>query len=118
MEDSYLSKTVKYQSLISTIENLGYRCQLIVLVFGSLGHVHRLVIWGLCIGGLFKTRAKQLVKYCSISAITGSMFIWKRRCFLYPWDCIVIHNNVLICFNRFDHSKYLIPNENLLVMWN
>ena len=80
MEDSYLSKTVKYQSLISTI---GYRCQLIVLVFGSLGHVHRLVIRGLCIGGLFKTRAKQLVKYCSISAIIGSMFIWKMRCFLY-----------------------------------
>ena len=80
MEDSYLSKTVKYQSLISTI---GYRCQLIVLVFGSLGHVHRLVIRGLCIGGLFKTRAKQLVKYWSISAIIGSMFIWKMRCFLY-----------------------------------
>ncbi len=68
MEDSYCSKILKYQSLISTIENLGYKCQLIVLVFGSLGHVHRLVIRGLCIGGLSKTRAKQLAKYCSISA--------------------------------------------------
>ncbi len=84
MEDSYCSKILKYQSLISTIENLGYKCQLIVLVFGSLGHVHRLVIRGLCIGGLSKTRAKQLTKYCSISATIGSMFIWKRRCFLYP----------------------------------
>ncbi len=37
MEDSYCSKILKYQSLISTIENLGYKCHLIVLVFGSLG---------------------------------------------------------------------------------
>ncbi len=51
MEDSYCSKILKYQSLISTVENLGYKCQLIVLVFGSLGHVHRLAIRGLCIGG-------------------------------------------------------------------
>ncbi len=69
---------------ISTIENLGYKCQFIVLVFGSLGHVHRLAVRGLWIGGLSKTRAKQLAKYCSISATIGSMFIWKRRCFLYP----------------------------------
>ncbi len=104
MEDSYCSKILKYQSLISTVENLGYKCQLIVLVFGSLGHVHRLAIRGLCIGGLSKTRAKQLAKYCSISATIGSMFIWKRRCFLYPLNCI-IHNNVLICFNLLDYSK-------------
>ncbi len=84
MEDSYCSKILKYQSLISTVENLGYKCQLIVLVFGSLGHVHRLAIRGLCIGGLSKTRAKQLAKYCSNSATIGSMFILKRRCFLYP----------------------------------
>ncbi len=32
---------------ISTIENLGYKCQFIVLVFGSLGHVHRLAVRGL-----------------------------------------------------------------------
>ncbi len=64
--------------LQSSVENLGYKCQLIVLVFGSLGHVHRLAIHGLCIGGLSKTRAKQLAKYCSISATIGSMFIWKR----------------------------------------
>ena len=51
MEDSYLSKTVKYQSLISTI---GYRCQLIVLVFGSLGYVHRLVIQDFALGGYLK----------------------------------------------------------------
>ncbi len=54
MEDSYCSKILKYQSLISTVENLGYKCQFIVLVFGSLGHVHRLVVRGLCIGGLSK----------------------------------------------------------------
>ncbi len=72
MEDSYCSKILKYQSLISTVENLGYKCQFIVQVFGSLGHVHSLAIRGLCIGGLSKTRFKQLAKYCSISATIGS----------------------------------------------
>ena len=67
MEDPYYSKTVKYKSLISTIDKLGYKCQLIVLVLSSLGHVHRLAIPRLRIGGLSRTAAKQLVKYCSIS---------------------------------------------------
>jgi len=55
MEDSYCSKILKYQSLISTTENLGYKCQL--LVFGSLGHVHKLAVRGLCIGGISETES-------------------------------------------------------------
>ncbi|CAL8355103.1 unnamed protein product [Arctogadus glacialis] len=51
---------------------------------GVPGHVHRLVVSGLNISGLSKRRARQLAKYCSISAVIGCMFIWKRRCFLYP----------------------------------
>jgi len=35
MEGSYCSKTLKYQSLILTIESLGYKWQLIVLVFAD-----------------------------------------------------------------------------------
>jgi len=55
MEDSYCSKILKHQSLISTTENLGYKCQL--LVFGSLGHVHKLAVRGLCIGGISETES-------------------------------------------------------------
>ena len=42
----YKFNTVKYQSLITAIENLGYKCKLIVLVSGSLGHVHGLAVSG------------------------------------------------------------------------
>ena len=37
-----------------------------------MGHVHKLVVRGLQIAGLLKRRAKQLAKYCSVSAIIGS----------------------------------------------
>ena len=69
---------------VVTIFQLGYRCKLLVFIFGSLGHVHKLVVRGLQMAGLSKRRAKQLAKYCSVSAIIGSRSIWRRRCFLYP----------------------------------
>ena len=75
---------MKYQPLVECIKSLGYNCQFIVLVFGSLGHVHRLVLRGLQLGGLQKIAAKRLAKYCSVSAVIGSLSIWKRRCFVYP----------------------------------
>ncbi len=59
-------------------------CKLITLVFGSLGHVHKNVTKGLQLGGLQKKQAKNLAKFGSVSAIIGSMQIWKRRCFVYP----------------------------------
>ena len=84
LEEAFLTKLLKYQQLKLTISQLGYRCELVVLIFGSLGHVHKLVVRGLQIAGLTKRKAKQLAKYCSISAIIGSRSIWRRRCFLYP----------------------------------
>ena len=84
LEEAFLTKQLKYHPLVQSITQLGYRCQLIVFIFGSLGHVHRLVVRGLRILGLTKCRAKQLAKYCSISSIIGSRSIWRRRCFLYP----------------------------------
>ena len=84
LEEAYLTKIVKYQQLKQTISQLGYRCTLLVFIFGSLGHVHKLVVRGLQIAGLSKRKAKQLARYCSISAIIGSRSIWRRRCFLYP----------------------------------
>ena len=84
LEEAFLTKALKYHQLEQTISQLGYRCKLLVFIFGSLGHVHRLVVRGLQMAGLSKRRAKQLAKYCSVSAIIGSRSIWRRRCFLYP----------------------------------
>lgn len=84
LEEAFLTKIMKYQQLVQTISQLGYRCQLLVFIFGSLGHVHKLVVRGLQMAGLPKRRAKQLARYCSISTIIGSRSIWRRRCFLYP----------------------------------
>ena len=84
LEEAFLTKQVKYQPLVQAIMHLGYRCQLIVFIFGSLGHVHRLVVRGLMIMKLSKCRAKQVATYCSISSIIGSRSIWRRRCYLFP----------------------------------
>ena len=84
LEEAFLTKQLKYQPLVQAITDMGYNCQLLVFIFGSLGHVHRLVVRGLRIMGLSKCRAKQLAKYCSVSSIIGSRCIWRRRCFLYP----------------------------------
>ena len=83
LEEAFLTKVLKYQQLEQTISQLGYRCQLLVFIFGSLGHVHKLVVRGLQMAGLPKRRAKQLARYCSESAIIGSHSMWSRR-FLYP----------------------------------
>ena len=84
MDICFTTKMMKYQPLVECVKSLGYTCQLIVLVFGSLGHVHKLVLRGLQLGGLHKSVAKRLAKYCSVSATIGSLSIWKRRCFVYP----------------------------------
>ena len=71
LEEAFLAKTLKYQPLKNEIENLGYNCKLLVFIFGSLGHVHRLVIRGLQMAGIPKPKAKTLAKFCSISVIIG-----------------------------------------------
>ena len=83
LEEAFLTKVLKYQQLEQTISQLGYRCRLLVFIFGSLGHVHKLVVRGLQMAGLSKRRAKQLARYRSVSEIIGSCSIWRRR-FLLP----------------------------------
>ena len=46
LEESFMTKVIKYQPLLQSIIELGYRCNLFVFIFGSLGHVHRLVVRG------------------------------------------------------------------------
>ena len=84
LEEAFLTKVLKYQQLVQSISQLGYSCKLLVFIFGSLGHVHKLVVRGLQMSGLSIRKAKQLARYCSVSAIIGSHLIWRRRCFLYP----------------------------------
>ena len=84
LEEAFMTKVIKYQPLLGAISELGYRCRLLVFIFGSLGHAHRLVTRGLQLLGMPKRGAKQLAKFCSISAIIGSRHIWRRHCLLYP----------------------------------
>ena len=69
---------------VHALTESGYKTSMGALIYGSLGHVHKLCVRGLQIAGLNKSKAKQLAKYCSISAVIGSLHIWRRRCHLYP----------------------------------
>ena len=84
MDIAFSDKIMKYQPILSKLSELGYQSKLVVLIFGSLGHVHHLVFTGLRLAGLSSRTSKQLSKFCSISAVTGSLAVWRRRCFLYP----------------------------------
>ena len=78
LEEAFLTKQVKYQPLVQAITHIGYTCQLVVLIFGSLGHIHRLVVRGLRIMGLSKCKAKQLATYCSISSNRQPNYLEKK----------------------------------------
>jgi hypothetical protein len=84
LEEAFMTKVIKYQPLLQTITELGYRCNLFVFIFGSLGHVHRLVVRGFQQLGMPKKAAKRLAKFCAISSTIGSRQIWRRRCYMYP----------------------------------
>ena len=84
MDQAFQDKYTKYQPLLDIITNMGYRCRFAILIFGSLGHVHKLTVSGLRISGMTKSKAKQLAKFCSVSAVLGSLSVWRRRCYVYP----------------------------------
>ena len=62
LEEAFLTKVLKYQRLKDAIIQLGYKCKLLVFIFGSLGNVHKSVVRGLQIAGIPKLRAKELAK--------------------------------------------------------
>lgn len=78
--DAYSHKFFKYLPLCQKISDMGYQCKVIVLVIGSLGLIHKRFVSGLQIIGLPKNRAKAIARYCSVSAMIGSLIIWKQRC--------------------------------------
>ena len=84
MDMAFNDKILKYQPILAKLSDLGYQCKLVVLIFGSLGLVHNLVFSGLRLAGLSSRKSKQLAKFCSISAVIGSLAVWRRRCFFVP----------------------------------
>ena len=44
LEEAYLTKLVNYNPLVQQISGLGHKSQYLVVIFSSLGHVHRPVI--------------------------------------------------------------------------
>ena len=47
LEEAFTTKMLKYRLLEQAISQMGYNCTLLVYIFGSLGHVHKLVVRGL-----------------------------------------------------------------------
>ena len=76
----YQGKFDKYIDLSNEIGALGYTTHVVVLIVGSLGHVHKRFRSGLRKVGIPGYETKFLANYCSISAIIGSHKVWKMRC--------------------------------------
>ena len=74
-------------------------------MFGSLGHVHRLAVRGLCIGGLHKV-GKVLL---NISNYRKHVYL-EETMFPLPLNCKT-HNGLLNCLNLLDYSENVIPDE-------
>ena len=51
----FVAKLLKYHLHVSRLNTLSYQCKLVVLIFG--------------------TKAKQLARYCSMSAVKGSLAV-------------------------------------------
>ena len=79
LETCYQHKFQKYLPLHAKLCEAGFTTKIVVLVIGSLGHVHRHVVPGLSMLGLSRQSSKALARYLSISAMIGSRRVWARR---------------------------------------
>jgi hypothetical protein len=80
IDTCYQEKFNKYFPLSMEINSLGYHCEIIVLIMGTLGVTHKKFIPGLIKMNISKAESKFLAKFCSISSIIGSHQVWKERC--------------------------------------
>ena len=80
IDTTYQSKFDKYFPLTLEISNFGFTAEIIVLIVGSCGTVHKHFVSGLKKCDIPNHDAKFLARYCSISSIIGSYRAWKRRC--------------------------------------
>ena len=80
VNDCYQSKFDRYLPLCQRIDDIGYKCKIIVLIIGSVGNIHKRFVPGLQMLGLSRQNARSVAKYCSVSATIGSRIIWRQRC--------------------------------------
>ena len=79
MNLAYESKVRTYEPLVEILSNHGYDTKLIVVCFGSLGAVHKSIFNALKVFSRDTQVVKQLIKWCSTSAIIGANYIWRHR---------------------------------------
>ena len=80
IDQTYQSKFDKYFPLTLEISQFDFTAEIIVLIIGSSGTIHKNFVTGLMKCDIPKYEAKFLSKYCSVSSIIGSYRVWKRRC--------------------------------------
>ena len=79
LEYAYDAKVERYKSLVHCLTENGYDAEMLVLCVGSLDSV-RNDAWK-CLRKFSKDRIciKELLKWCPISSIIGSNYIWRHR---------------------------------------
>ena len=78
-EQALNGKHKKYLHLLNVLENLGFKVKMHVLCFGSSGNVPKTC--SKTVRKIYKNRekAKNILKWCSVSIIIGSNYIWRSR---------------------------------------
>ena len=76
----YEEKFNKYFPLCLEINEMGYHAEVVVLLIGSMGSVHKRFVSGLRKNNISRPEAYHLARYCSVSSCIGSFKVWKRRC--------------------------------------
>ena len=73
------AKVTRYSPYCRLLETFNYNTKFIVLCFGSLGTIDQDVRTGLMYFKPSNKNLKDLLKWCSISVIIGSNYIWRSR---------------------------------------
>ena len=79
LDMAYEEKIRRYDNLVNCLERNGYSTKLFVMCFGSLGSVRKDNWKVLRKFTADKTYIKNVLKWCSISNIIGSNYIWRHR---------------------------------------
>ena len=82
IETAFQRKNDYYEALCAEINRSGYKCEVLPLIVGSCGIIHKKCLPYLIKLGLHKKQAKGLCKYSSNSNILFARYIWSRRCSL------------------------------------
>ena len=82
IQTSYNQKLEHYKQLCESIKHSGYQSDIIPLIVGSCGIIHKKCLHSFTKLGLPKTHAKGLCKFSSNSNILFANAIWARRCSL------------------------------------